>query len=363
MKSFNCLALLCLSAAMFSCKKETATQDAKIKPDKNSLATTVTQTYDQVSTFPVANNLGFYAGDVNGDGRTDVIQPYNNNGQLAIYVHNIANDGAPVQLLNQTSGLNGAGTVAIGYVAGDYDGDGKTDLIQCWNWNGHMTLNVLRSLGTSYVNTVETVTSKPASTIGVYPVDVDGDGKTDIAHLLDNGGRLRIIVYRSTGTTFTEYSDVTITAQGSGTVGNFPADVNGDGITEIVQCWNNGGRLAYIVYRFVNGAYEQYFANTSTQGAGNTGLIPVDYYAGGTVRSMVQAWNENGKTSLFLYTIVWSPNNIYNIDYSLPQSFTTNNTYSSLAWLFIKRPGGDNAALQVWNNGGYVSFYRYTPAQ
>jgi len=360
MKTLNCLALLCLSAAMFSCNKENATQDPKIKPDKNSLATTITETYSQTSTFSVAYNLGFYAGDVNGDGSTDVIQLYNNNGLLGIYVHNIINNGAPVQLLNQSSGLNNAGTVAIGYVAGDFDGDGKADLIQCWNWNGHMTLNLLRSTGTSFVNTQEIVTSKPASTIGVYPVDVDGDGKTDVAQLLDNGGRLRIIVYRSNGATFSEYSDLTMN-QGSGTVGNFSADVNGDGVTELVQCWNDGGKLAYIVYHVVGGGYEQYFANTTTQGAGNTGLIPIDYYGGSGSQSMVQAWNENGRTSFFLYSIAWSPNAVH-IDYSLPQYFTTNQGAGNLAWLSVKRPGGDNALLQIWNNNGLVAFFKYKPA-
>ncbi|SFW23494.1 FG-GAP-like repeat-containing protein [Chitinophaga sancti] len=361
MKTLNSLTLLCLSAVLFSCKKETAPQSANsgLRPDAGTLATTMPETYSQTSTFPVANTLGYYSGDFNGDGSSDVFQPYNNNGLLGIYVHQIANGGSPTTLVNQTAGLNDAGALSIGFVVGDYDGDGRDDLIQCWNWQGQMALNVLRSTGFSFVNTVENVMSKPATTIGLYPVDVDGDGKTDVAQLLSNGGQLRIIVYRSTGSSFVEYSDDTM-AQGSGSVGFFTDNLDSDSKTEIVQGWNNGGNLSYIVYHVVNGHYTQYFTGNTTQGAGNTGLIPIDF-AGTSAPAMVQAWNENGRTSFFLYTIVWSPNTGVGLDYSLPQYFTTNQGAGNVAWLSVKRAGQNNSVLQVWNNGGFVAFFKYTP--
>ncbi|SEW06867.1 Repeat domain-containing protein [Chitinophaga sp. YR573] len=363
MKTFNCLTLLCLSAVLFSCKKEA---DSRIKNNGiastvGTLAASMPKTYKQTSNFTVSNNLGFYAGDFNGDGHTDVFQPYNNNGLLGIYVHNLASPGQPTSICNQTTNLDDAGAVSIGFVAGDYDGDGRADLIQCWNANNNMALNVLRSTGTGFVKTWEAVMPTTANSAGLFPVDINRDGKTDIAQILGDNNNLRIIVYRSTGTGYELFSDFTQVNNGISAVGFFVTDFENDGISEIVQCWNDGGRLGYIIHHFESGHYIEYFRGRTTQGAGNTGLIPVRGNISNAPQ-FVQAWNDNGSTSFFIYTSVWSPNTPSGYDYSLPIGFTSGEGAGNLAWLSVKH-AGETGALQVWNDNGRTAFIIYTPRE
>src|SRR6185369_2393018 len=72
--------------------------------------------------IPVASNSGALAGstpDLNGDGRSDVVVYYNNNGGLQPFLSNGDGTFTPGTLYNN-SFINGAD-------AGDINGDGKPD--------------------------------------------------------------------------------------------------------------------------------------------------------------------------------------------------------------------------------------------
>lgn len=255
----------------------------------------IAETWNSISTAGIGT-LGYYSGDVNGDGNSDVIHPWNNNGTLAILAHDIT--GTPTTaFVNQT--MWGAGSTNVGFAAADVNGDGKTDLVQGWKNGNNLALSVFTSSGSSFSHTWTGTTSNGYQNLRLLPVDYDGDGKTDIAQLWNNNGSLGIIIYRSNGSSYSAVASTTL-AVGSGNIGFIPADYDGDGKTDIVQTWNNNGSLGVIVIRSTGSNYTVAWNTTMGQGSPNAGFAPVDYDGDGKM-DFVQGWNNGGNLNFLLY--------------------------------------------------------------
>lgn len=308
-------------------------------------------TWDGTSTAGIGN-LGFYSGDVNGDGNTDVIQPWNNGGTLAIMAHNVSGNSTNI-ICNNTMPGNGTGNV--GFVPADVNGDGKTDLVQGWNNGGKMSLIVFTSTGNSFYQSWNATTTMGAGAIGLIPVDMDGDGRTDIAHLWNNNGKLGLIIYRSTGTGYSFYYS-TVFVNGSANIGFFPADYDGDGKTDIVQCWNNNGLTSVSVFRSSGSAYSNTWNGTMPQGAANVGFVPVDYNGDSKVE-FIQGWNNNGMMNLLLYNSSGSA-------YSFLTNIATRQGAANLGLLPARTAGNNRTGfIQVWNNNSATAFIKYEAIQ
>jgi hypothetical protein len=294
--------------------------------------------------------LGYYNGDFNGDGNTDIIQPWSNGGTLALMVHDVSGS-TPNILCNNT--MTGSGATQLGLVPADFDGDGKSDFIQCWKNGNYLGLKAFKSNGTSF-STYGTWTMPVGyGTLKFLPVDIDGDSKTDIAQLWNNNGQLGINVLKSNGTSFSSFFSTTF-SQGSGNIGFIPADYDGDGKTDIIQFWNNNNSLGVIVYRSTGSSYYSAWSGTMSEGASNVGFAPVDYNADGKM-DFVQGWSNNGKMSVVLYKSNGSSYVNFNND-------NTQQGSGNLALLPIKRTGeGKTGFVQVFNNGNKTAFIRYWP--
>jgi hypothetical protein len=295
--------------------------------------------------------LGYYGGDVNGDGNSDVIHPWNNNGTLAILAHDIT--GSPTSyLVSQT--MSGAGANNVGFVPADVDGDGKTDLVQGWRSGNNLALTVFRSNGSSFSRFWDGTTVSGYQNIRLLPVDYDGDGKTDIAQLWNNNGQLGIVVFRSTGTSYTLAFSTTV-GSGSGNVGFVPADYDGDGKTDIVQTWNDNGRLGVIVIRSSGSGYSIVWTHTFEDPAANVGFVPVDF-DGDNKTDFVQGWIAGNPFQSLGYTLYRSTGT----GYALQESKVTRQGYQNLGLLPQKRAGNPKTGFtQVWNNNQKTSFIRY----
>jgi hypothetical protein len=309
----------------------------------------IAETWNSTSNAGIGG-LGYYSGDVNGDGNTDVIQPWNSNGVLAILAHDIT--ATPTSyLVSQT--MFGAGATNLGFVPADVNGDGKTDLVQAWKNGNNLALTVFTSAGSSFSRTWDGTTVSGYQNLRLLAVDYDGDGKTDIAQLWNNNGQLGIVVFRSTGSSYTLAFSTTV-ASGSGNVGFIPADYDGDGRTDIVQMWNNGGSLGVVVIRSSGSNYSVAWNGTMPQGSPNVGFVPVDYDGDGLM-DFVQGWNNNTKLNLLLYRSTGS-------GYSYQTNIGTRQGYQNLGLLAQRRAGQTRTGLtQVWNNNSSTAFFRYDP--
>jgi len=138
-----------------------------------------------------ANNYNYQTGDFNGDGKTDLIH-FVNSGKGYVVVWLSKGDGDfDVKSSFTPNPSYGVNNNNFNYKTGDFNGDGKTDLVHfidpgngyvnVWNSNGDGTFDVKQSF-------------TPSPSYGVnnnnfnYKVgDFDGDGKTDLIHFIDPG--------------------------------------------------------------------------------------------------------------------------------------------------------------------------------
>ncbi|HEX3047773.1 MAG TPA: RHS repeat-associated core domain-containing protein [Bacillota bacterium] len=241
----------------------------------------------------------FLTGDVNGDGKTDIIQLWNNNGRLAVITY-LAN-GTGYTLAWGTNDI-GAGSGAIKFLTGDVNGDGKTDIIQLWDNNGRLGAGTYLANGTGYtlawgVNDI----GAGSGAITFLTGDVNGDGKSDIIQLWDNNGRLGVVTYLANGIGYNLSWGVNDIGAGSSAINFLTGDVNGDGKTDIIQLWDNNGRLG-VATHLSNGIGYDYAWGMADMGQGS----PAKAYLAGEVNGdgktdIIQLWDNNGRLAMITY--------------------------------------------------------------
>jgi len=163
-------------------------------------------------------------GDFNGDGKADLLQLPTTPGGVA----QVATSNGRADLGFNAFANWGSGFTALDKV-GDFNGDGKDDIIQLFDPN--QTAYVWLSNGASfdaYTAWGTGVTSNDK--VG----DFNGDGKDDIIQLSD--GTHQAYVWLSNGTSFDPY-----TVWGGGvTPSDQIGDFNGDGKSDLIQLSSNG---------------------------------------------------------------------------------------------------------------------------
>ena len=294
------------------------------------------QTYATVG--GVSPNL--IAADVDGDGKTDLVQPWNNSGVLYLNVYFATGDKVGAAFTNSgwinTTQSFVTGSGGPGLLVADINGDGKMDLVQQWNNGGLLSLNVYFSHGLGADATYMLTSGGWYATgqsyqsgVGLDPnllvADVDGDGKSDLVQQArDANGVLSFNVYFATGSTAS--ADMLVSSgwfntgnnDGSSAVTNLSAiaaDVDGDGKVDLVQQRNNGGVLWLDTY-FASGSRTGASAFASNGGYNTlqqfaTGennvpaLIVVDVNGDGR-EDLVQQWNNNGDLELYIHAATGS---------------------------------------------------------
>lgn len=248
--------------------------------------------YGYLSSGPTA--IAFLHGSVNQDRRMDLVQLWNASGRVGMITY--LSNGATFDMGWGSADL-GQGSGALAWMAGDVNGDGRTDVIQAWNNGGRAGLITYLSDGVRYFNNWGTGSLGPgAGALAWLTGDVNGDGRTDVIQPWSNGGRLGMITYLSDGAGYSYTWGTSDMGQGASALAWLTGDVNGDGRTDIIQPWDNGGRLG-IVTHLSNGYgyYNNWATGDMGQGSGALAWLTGDVDGDGRT-DLVQVWSNGTPT-------------------------------------------------------------------
>jgi len=203
--------------------------------------------------------------DMNGDGRPDAVYLQDNGGNLTIQVNRDLNQNS-IPSINPTM----VGVGALAWLTGHANGDGMADLLQLWNNNGTVEVIVWNSNGINFQPLGSLPLQGSLQAFKYLPVDVNADGRTDIAELSTaSNGQLQITLHGATASNFYQTVSTAQPGSGPGALAWLTGDVNADGKTDIFQVWNDAGNVGIIVHK-ANAAGTGY-ENAYVGGAGVQG--------------------------------------------------------------------------------------------
>ncbi len=180
-------------------------------------------------------------GDATGDGLDDLIVVRDNNGTAQARVY--SSNGSTF-LYSKTSNLAGY-SPSQHWLVGDVDGDGRDDLINVYGNQGQARAWLHRSLNSvgSFEFRTSFTTLAGFSTAQEWRTgDFNGDGRADLVNIYGHEDIARAWVHASTGDAFefrTSFTNLDVTMANSGTwvVGDF----SGDGLADLMQVYGVSG--------------------------------------------------------------------------------------------------------------------------
>lgn len=201
--------------------------------------------------FPKKRQI--YPVNVDGDGRTDLLIAYQNPDDsllyLAVYLSNgagfTAADGSPY-----STGDPWDDATLLNFFAMDVNGDGRTDFVESYDDNGTLSFrSYLSQFGpgsTGFTPAIVSATDYPARPQDVYAfwaMDVSGDGMMDLVRVWrDTDSSVHVTSFVSVSTaidqvTFASSVDTNLGIFGLEDRAFLPVDVNGDGNQDLLHIW------------------------------------------------------------------------------------------------------------------------------
>ncbi|WP_394838734.1 FG-GAP-like repeat-containing protein [Pendulispora rubella] len=182
------------------------------------------------------------------------------------------------------------------YAAGDFNGDGFTDIATAWNDFGWSSIAVRQSTGTGF--TLKSWRDRPASFLDAaqwLPGDFNHDGFDDLAIAWNDHGSTSVGVFLSTGTSFSSYQGWASRMGGWDDSDRWVVgDFNHDGYADLATVWNNGGQNAIAVRRSTGFSFElQQSVTTADPWRNSTKWLAGDFNGDGDT-DLAAAFNSNG---------------------------------------------------------------------
>jgi FG-GAP-like repeat len=169
--------------------------------------------------------------DFNGDGREDLINVQQLPGKLS--ADGLSFNGKTFSMRPLAESQNEM-VESMKWFQGDFNGDGKTDIAKLWDDNGKMSCDVHLSDGTK-LHAERWITRQGEFNYGYRWLtgDFNADGLTDIAKINTSGNQISVDVYLSTGKGFTLKSWISNSGSWDNNYSFLPGDFTGDGATDI----------------------------------------------------------------------------------------------------------------------------------
>ena len=234
---------------------------------------------------------GFFSGDFDGDGRDDVLYPVNDRGRLAFVTRFSLSGDRGNFVRHRFDGDPWLEAGQRGFVTGDFNGDGRLDLLYPFDRVGSLGLRLKISRGDgTWISREHTLPDRWLDTgsHGLYSGDFNADGLADLLMPFNDAGRLGFRVRLAQGDGRWQARDVRFDEPWFDLrlqIGLISGDWNGDGLTDMLYPHARpDGKLGFrIKLARANGSWDssQVAFSESFLSSGEKGYWPGDFNGDG----------------------------------------------------------------------------------
>ncbi|MFN6517343.1 MAG: S8 family serine peptidase [Nostoc sp. CreGUA01] len=192
------------------------------------------------------NSQKWLTGDFNSDGKDDLTKVFNDADQASIDVH--ISNGSSLKIERWATQQGGFWNNQK-WLAGDFNGDGRDDLVNVFNDANQISINVHISNGSSLaIGRWATQQGGFSDDQKWLTGDFNGDGQDDLANVFNDANQASIDVYLSSSSSFR--NERWATAQGgfSGEQKWLAGDFNGDGEDDLANVFNDTNQISINVH-------------------------------------------------------------------------------------------------------------------
>lgn len=267
-------------------------------------AATLSLAAERTISFPVnmsPNDVD--AGDVNGDGRPDLLVEAS--GQTFFVMPNLTAPASGEPAFGRID-LRSANANPVAMISSDLNGDGRPDLVALDNSDSiYVTPGVAPALAVPYLTRARQGFAAGSGPRGLAAADVNGDGRPDLVTANVSSNDLSVLM----SATPAGAGDAGFDAPQSLAVGNGPqsvafSDLNGDGRPDLVAGNFSGGSVSVLLNTTTPGARAPSFAPQHPLAAGVSprSVVPTDVNGDGRPDLVVANVNANTATVLINQT-------------------------------------------------------------